>query len=308
VTERIRVGVVGVGRWGRVHASKYATLQGAELVGVVDIRKERARAVATLFGARPYYHHLELLGKVDAVSVATPTTTHYQIAKDFLEAGVDVLLEKPMASTLQEARELEELASRQGLILQIGHLERFNGAVADLDGRIDGLEHVEAYRLSPFSGRGTDVNVVLDLMIHDLDLLLYLAPMEVKHIEAEGEQRLSSGVDVARARIWTKGGWRVELVSSRVASRKVRKMVLHRAEGTLQLDFLRHRFSLQGRDGTLEGGSPRDSLREEISSFLESVRRREPPVVRASDGRRALELALMISDLVEGRCLREDGS
>lgn len=307
MTERVRVGVVGVGYWGRLHASKYVTFEGVELVGVVDIREERAQAVATLFGTKPYYHHQELLGKVDAVSVVTPTTTHYQIAKDFLEAGVDVLLEKPMASTLKEARELEELASRQGLILQIGHLERFNGAVADLDGRIDGLQRVEAYRLSPFTGRGMDVNVVLDLMIHDLDLLLHLAPLEVKRIEAEGQRRLGSGVDVARARIWTKGGWRVELVSSRVASRKVRKMVLHGAEGTLQLDFLRHRFSLQGRDGTTEGGSPKDSLREEISSFLQSVRRRQPPVVRASDGRRALELALMISDLIEGRC-RDDGS
>lgn len=299
---KVRVGVIGVGRWGRLHVSKYATLQGVELVGVVDIRKERADEVASTFNTYPFYHHGELLGEVEAVSIATPTVTHFAIAKDFLEAGADVLLEKPMASNLQEATELEELAERTGRILQIGHLERFNGALQGLNGFPTPPLRVRVWRLSPYTGRSTDVDVVLDLMIHDLDLLLHLLPLEVQEIEAEGERVRGPSADVVRARIRTKQGWEVELVSSRVATERVRKMVIYRPGEETVIDLLEHRFTLKRGEEATTGGGPRDALRYEIEAFLDSVRERRPPVVSGSDGRRALELALRISDLVGSRC------
>ncbi len=304
MTRRLRVAVVGVGRWGRLHASKYAALDGVELVGVVDIKRERAEEVASRLGTRPFYNHLELIGEVDAVSVATPTVTHYSIAKDFLEAGVDVLLEKPMAASLHEATELEELATSRGLVLQIGHLERFNGALQGLNGFLLTPSRVQCWRLSPYTGRSTDVDVVLDLMIHDLDLLFHLLGMEIEHVEAEGERLKGPSADVVRARIRTKGGWWAELVSSRVSQQKVRKMVLHQPEGELSLDLLEHRFALKRGQEVSAGGAPRDALLEEIRSFLDSVRNRRPPAVSGLDGRRALEAALRISDLVESRCLQ----
>lgn len=299
--ERVRVAVVGVGRWGRLHAEKFASMRGAELIGVVDIVPERARLVASALGTRPYFDYRELLGKVDAVSIVTPTNTHYEIAKAFLEAKVDVFLEKPMTQALTEAHQLGELSRKGDLILQVGHLERFNGALFGIDGFLKDPERVRAVRLSPFSERSLDVDVVLDLMIHDIDLLCHLLDLKVRTLEAEGKRVKSPLADEVQVTIWTEDGRKVELVASRVAPEKVRSITFFQPHGQLTLDLLRHRFVFKGNGTLREGGSLRDSLREELSSFLESVRNRRPPVVGPSDGIRALEVALSISEAVHSQ-------
>ena len=308
---RIRVGVVGVGRWGRLHARKYSSIPEVELVAVVDINRERAEEVASEVGSRPYYHHHEILGKVDAVSIATPTYTHYTIAKDFLEEGVDVLLEKPMATTPHEAKELEELASRKGLILQIGHLERFNGAVEALDGFLSFPLSVESWRMAPCDGRGTDVSVVLDLMIHDIDLLLHLVPLEIERVEAQGTAVFTPLPDVAQANLRFSGGCVANLFASRVAPEKVRKMLIHQPGAHLVVDFVKQRLWVARKGGGVrleEKGGQRDSRYAEIETFLRCVRRRIPPLVSAADGRRALEIATEILRVMERECEVDDGS
>lgn len=299
--ERVRVGVVGVGRWGRLHAEKFSSLPDAELVGVVDIDPEKARAVATAFSTQAYTDPEELLGRVEAVSIATPTVTHYPIARMFLQAGVDVFLEKPMTETLQQARELEALSLSRGLILQIGHLERFNGAIAEAKGIIGNPRRIRAVRLSPFPERSLDVDVVLDLMIHDIDLLCHLLGLRVKALQVEGKSVRTPWTDEARVLIETEDGRIVELLASRVAPTKVRTITFHENGRELNLDLLRHRFTLIEKERTFEGGTPRDSLREELAAFLRSVRERTPPTVGPSDGIRALELALRISEAIQDR-------
>lgn len=299
--ERVRVAVIGVGRWGWLHAEKFALLPGAELVGVVDVDRERAQAAAAAFGAKAYSEVSELLGRVDAVSIATPTSTHYAIAKEMLEAGVDVFLEKPMTQTLEEARELEALSRSKGLILQVGHLERFNGALEGALGLIGDPRRVRARRISPFPERSLDVDVVLDLMIHDIDLLLHLLDLRVKALEVEGRKVKTPWADEARVVMETEDGRTVELIASRVASDKVREIAFSEDGRELTLDLLRHRFTLREGRRVLQGGVPRDSLREELSAFLESVRERTPARVGPSDGIRALELALRISEAIRSR-------
>jgi hypothetical protein len=170
--EKIKVGVVGVGYFGQFHAEKYAKIEGVELVGVVDINTSRARDIAKRYRTQPFDHYADLFNKVQAVSIAAPTSFHYSMAKDFFLQGIDVLLEKPISNTLEEADELIRLAASKGLIFQVGHLERFNGALSGLMGGVPHPWFIESHRLGPFSGRGADVDVVLDLMIHDIDFIL----------------------------------------------------------------------------------------------------------------------------------------
>ncbi|MBI5233106.1 MAG: Gfo/Idh/MocA family oxidoreductase, partial [Deltaproteobacteria bacterium] len=173
-TKRIRVGVIGAGYLGRFHVEKYSRLDSAELVGVVDTDRQRADAISAMFAVKPYGSYTDILDKVDAVSIVTPTETHFEIAKAFLSRGVDVLLEKPMTTTVVEADVLIGLAQKSGAIFQIGHLERFNAAVVALNSRLTTPMFIDVHRLSPFPERNTDVDVVLDLMIHDIDIILNL--------------------------------------------------------------------------------------------------------------------------------------
>ena len=305
----MRIGVVGVGQWGRLHAQKCSQMEGVELVGVVDIEKGRSEEVASEVGCRPYYHHHDLLGKVEAVSIATPTPSHYAIAKDFLQEGVDVLLEKPMTTTLNEAKELESIAKKKGLILQIGHLERFNGAMEALDGLSLSPLYVDVCRMAPFCPRGTDVSVVLDLMIHDLDILLHLIPSPLREIRATGSTFFTPLGDVAHVQLEFENGCLANLLASRVAPQRVRRMIIHQRDSYLHIDFLEQRlWIVQGRRWE-ERGRPQDALEFELRSFLRSVRERRPPLVGAKEGRRALEVALKIIEEIErGWESRGDGS
>jgi len=309
--KKIRVGVVGVGYLGQFHAEKYANMEGVELAGVVDIDAPRAKEIAKRCRVQSFFHHSHLFGKVQAVSIAVPTLLHYPITKDFFLQGIDVLLEKPISQTLEEADELIGLAESKGLIFQVGHLERFNGALSALQGMVQSPLYIESHRLSPFPGRGTDVNVVLDLMIHDIDILLSLVNSKVKEIDAVGIPILTPHSDIANARIEFENGCRANVTASRVSKEKIRRTRIFLPNGTLSIDYLIQKVSLTKRvDDPIKHKIPEivteeipvtkvDSLEAEIHSFLQSVRDRKRVRVSGWDGKRALEVALQIIQKID---------
>jgi len=310
---KIRVGVVGVGYLGQFHAEKYSNMEGVELVGVVDIDSTRAKEIAKRCRTQPFFHHARLFGKVQAVSIAVPTLLHYSITKDFFLQGIDVLLEKPISQTLEEADELIGLAESKGLIFQVGHLERFNGALSALEGIVQSPLYIESHRLNPFPGRGVDVNVVLDLMIHDIDIVLSLVNSKVKQIDAMGIPMLTLHSDIANARIEFENGCIANLTASRVSKEKTRRTRLFLPNGILSINYLTQRVSFSKRvDHPREHKTPEilteeipvikvDSLEAEIHSFLQCVRDRNRACVSGWDGKRALDVALQIIQKIEER-------
>jgi predicted dehydrogenase len=304
--KKIKVGVVGVGYFGQFHAEKYAKIEDVALVGVVDADASRAKDIAKRYRTQPFFHYADLFQKVQAVSIAVPTPFHYSITKECFLQGMDVLLEKPISSTLEEADELIRLAESKGLIFQIGHLERFNGALSTIEGKVQHPWFIESHRLGPFSGRGTDVDVVLDLMIHDLDILLSLVSSTVKQFQAVGFPVLTHTSDIAHARIEFENGCIASLTANRVSEEKARKTLVLQPDGILSIDYLLQKLSfskkvvLPGEKKMPEMVTEEipvrkiDLLETEIHSFLQSVRNRKRPQVSGTDGRRALELALRI--------------
>jgi predicted dehydrogenase len=315
--KKIKVGVVGVGYFGQFHAEKYAKIEDVALVGVVDADASRAKEIAKRYRTQPFFHYADLFQKVQAVSIAVPTPFHYSITKECFLQGIDVLLEKPISSTLEEADELIRLAESKGLIFQIGHLERFNGALSTIEGKVQHPLFIESHRLGPFSGRGTDVDVVLDLMIHDLDILLSLVSSTVKQFQAVGFPVLTHTSDIANARIEFENGCIASLTANRVSEEKARKTRVIQPDGILSIDYLLQKLSfskrvvLPGKKKMPEMVTEEipvrkiDLLETQIHSFLQSVRNRNRPQVSGTDGRRALELALriiqQIGDLNEKR-------
>ena len=309
--EKIKVGVVGVGYFGKFHAEKYAKIKEVELVGVVDVDTSRAKEIAKRYRTQPFNHHADLFNKVQAVSIAVPTPFHYSMTKDFFLQGIDVLLEKPISNTLEEADELIELAESKDLIFQVGHLERFNGALSGLEGRVQHPWFIESHRLGPFSGRGTEVDVVLDLMVHDIDILLSLVNSKVKQFQAVGIPILTHTSDVANARIEFENGCTASLTASRVSNEKIRKTWIFQTDGILSIDYLSQTLSLSKKGVPLEKEKiPEmvteeipvqkiDLLEAEIYSFLQSVRDRKKARVSGGDGKQALELALQIIQKID---------
>jgi predicted dehydrogenase len=309
--EKIKVGVVGVGYFGKFHAEKYAKIKEVELVGVVDVDTSRAKEIAKRYRTQPFNHHADLFNKVQAVSIAVPTPFHYSMTKDFFLQGIDVLLEKPISNTLEEADELIELAESKDLIFQVGHLERFNGALSGLEGRVQHPWFIESHRLGPFSGRGTEVDVVLDLMVHDIDILLSLVNSKVKQFQAVGIPILTHTSDVANARIEFENGCTASLTASRVSNEKIRKTWIFQTDGILSIDYLSQTLSLSKKGVPLEKEKiPEmvteeipvqkiDLLEAEIHSFLQNVRDRKKARVSGRDGKRALELALQIIQKID---------
>ncbi len=309
--EKIRVGVVGAGYFGQFHIEKYLKMEGVELVGVADIDPARCHQIARRYAVQTYTHHSGLLGKVQSVSIATPTPFHHTIAKTFLLQGVDVLLEKPIASTLKEADDLIALAEANHCVLQIGHLERFNGAFLAVEEMISHPVFIQSQRLSPFSGRGTDVNVVLDLMVHDIDIALHLIQSEIKEIDATGISILTSSADVALAHLTFENGSRANLIASRVSQEKVRQTRIFQTDGTITIDYLSQTAHLSkkraqpGKSEIFEMGLEEipvertDLLEAEIRSFLQSVRDRKAPKVSGLEGRKVLEVALTVIHQME---------
>ena len=306
----LRAAVIGAGRLGTLHARKYAAISGIKLAHVVDLDAARAQAVAMEVGATPLADYRTLAGKVDLVTVASPGVTHHEIASAMLKSGIDVLLEKPMAETLVQARELAGLASTSGRILQIGLLERFNPAVVHLHSIVKNPRFVECHRLAPFTERGTDVDVVLDLMVHDLDVILSVAPSEVASLEAVGVAILTDRIDLANARIRFQSGLIANLVSSRVSPRRERKIRFFQPDAYLSVDYEARSIQVYRKTPPARGAQfptisaeqidfgEGDPLADEVNAFVAAVRSRSAPAVSAKDGLRVMELTERIKEVM----------
>jgi predicted dehydrogenase len=305
---KLRVGVIGVGHLGQHHARLYATLPGSTLVGVTDHDPKRAQTVADKHAVRIYPDVAALLSQVDAVSIAVPTSAHHAVAKLCLNAGVHVLVEKPITVTLAEATELIDLARRQGCILQVGHIERFNPAIRAVRAAIDKPGFIECHRLSPFGERGTDVDVVLDLMIHDLDMVLSFKPGAVEEVRAAGVPVLSPTIDIANARIAFTGGCVANFTASRVSTTRMRKLRLFQRDAYLSVDyqarqaaFLRRQLGTNQRPEIfMEPAKTTDDepLKLELEAFLHAIASKTPPLVTGEDGAAALALAHQVLESI----------
>lgn len=304
---RIRAGVVGVGYLGRFHAQKYARLNDVRLVGVVDIDAARAGEIARECQTSAYVDYRALFGEVDCVSIAVPTQLHQRIAQDFLSHGIDVLVEKPLAATGAEGRQLVDLACAHDRILQVGHLERFNPALRSLAGILTAPRFIECQRVAPFLERGTDVDVVRDLMIHDLDVILSLVRSPVVSREAFGVPVLTDEPDIANVRLRFASGCIANITASRVALKRERKMRVFQTDTYLVVDYGAKDIRICRRQPAADAAGPQlsleerkvdgdDALEEEIKAFVRSVRDRSTPLVSGSDGLQALEEAERIVD------------
>ncbi len=308
--QKIRAAVIGVGYLGRFHAQKYAQAEGCELVAVADSRPEACEPLAAELKTRAVTDYRSLLGKVDAVSIATPTPAHFAIARDFLEAGAHVLVEKPITDTPAEARELIALAARRERVLQVGHLERFNSAILAAVPYLKSPNFVECNRMAPYRERGTDVNVVLDLMIHDIDIVQTIVGAPIAAIDAVGTPVFSEEIDIANARIRFSNGCVANTTASRVSVKTERKLRIFEDDAYLSLDLqqkiltvIRKRAAADGPGPlpvTIEEQSlePGDALKAEIDSFLECARSGRSPVVSGEAGLTALETAIRITEQV----------
>ncbi len=322
MTKKIRTAVVGVGRLGGFHAEKYASLDSADLVGVSDTDSARAGEVARKLGVRSFTDYRDLIPLVDAVSIATPTESHLEIGRDFLDAGVHVLVEKPIAMDSQEAEAFVEAARASGALLQVGHLERFNPAITALGGRVRRPLFIESYRLSPFPARSTDIDVILDLMIHDIDIILNLVNEEIVDIKAMGIPVITRHVDMANARLRFAGGCVANVTASRVSRERARSIRLFQSDSIISIDYAAQHIYItraEGKDGGADDGGPgrlidedmeiekKDSLLEEIRSFVDSCIEGTTPLVSGEAGKRALEVAERIQASVRESMARFSG-
>ena len=308
VMELLRVGVIGVGYLGVHHARIYKALRGVNLVGLCDTDPAKAR-LARKFRTVFYPNHQALFGQVDAVSIVVPTQGHFQIAKEFLEQGVHVLIEKPMTETVEEADRLLRLARQKELLIQVGHVERFNRAIDTLHTIFKTPLFIEAHRLAPFRTRGTEVGVIQDLMIHDIDIVLYLVKSPVEWIDAAGVHALTPYTDIANVRINFQNGAVANLTASRITSKFLRKIRIFGDDAYVSLNYLKQKADLYRK----EGGKIRhqriaipkeEPLRRELEAFVTAVKTREKPLVSGEDGREALKVALEVERLIQERLAR----
>ncbi len=302
---KIRIGVIGVGYLGRFHSQKYAAMDDVELVGVADVDQERAEAVAGECSTVAYTDYLALLDTVDAVSIVVPTIYHHAVATACLDRGIDILLEKPMTTTLEEADELICLAEEKKLILQVGHLERFNPAVIAMQPLLNNPLFIEAHRLSVFKNRGTDVDVILDLMIHDIDIILSIIDSPIKDIHTVGAPVITPLTDIANARIVFENGCTANVTVSRISMDNMRRMRIFQPGKYLSVDFSKKEVMAiklkQGNANALplpdiskHGFTEQDVLELELTEFVSNVRNRSKPTVSGVEGRRALDVALRV--------------
>jgi predicted dehydrogenase len=306
----MRTAVIGVGYLGRFHAQKYRTIAGSTLIGIVDPSASARASVGEELGVPAHEDHRELLGKVDAVSIVTPTPLHYSVACEFLEAGAHVLVEKPMTATVAEGERLIEAARRAGRILQVGHLERFNAAVLALKPMLGVPRFLESARLAPFKHRGTDVDVVLDLMIHDIDLILSVVGSPVVAVDAIGTSVFSQEIDIANARLRFANGCVANATASRVSLKTERRLRLFQDDAYVSVDLHQKVLTVIRKTGAVSAdGMPQvdiretsyeqgDALKAEIEAFLQAASSGSPPVVSGEDGLAALRVAVSITEQV----------
>jgi len=302
----VRIAVVGVGYLGRHHARILSSLPGARLTAVVDTNAARAHDVAAASGTRPLTDFRDLLGNVDAVTLAVPTDLHREIALPFLTAGVHVLVEKPMARSLAEADDMIQTAAKTGAILAVGQTERFNPAVIAARPVLSDPRFIEVHRLGTFPERSLDIDVVFDLMIHDVDIVLSLVNAEVEAIEAVGVPVLTGRVDIANARLTFSNGCIANLTASRISRDRVRKIRFFQPMAYVSIDYSAQKLEVfrlvkgEGPVPAIEGGEVtvenEEPLKRELADFVEAIRMRRPPTVTGQDGRRALALAQRIAD------------
>ena len=308
---RLRCAVVGAGYLGRFHAQKYAALADCELVGIADPSPEARERLRAELGVAGTADHRELLGQVDAVSIATPTVLHHEVARDFLSSGAHVLVEKPITATAEQARELIALAAGRRLVLQVGHLERFNPVILAVADELSNPRFIESNRLAPFKPRGTDVSVVLDLMIHDIDLIGHIVRSPIASIDAIGAPVFTDEIDIANARMRFANGCVADVTASRISLKAVRKLRVFQADAYLSIDLQQKILTVIRKKDAAPVESPAqvsieeesfeqgDALLAEIEAFLRSIRGKTAPVVTGEDGLRALETAMQITALVQ---------
>jgi hypothetical protein len=306
----IRAAVIGAGYLGRFHAQKWKVMPGCDLVAIADPTSTARESVGAELGVEAVSDWRELLGRVDAVSIVTPTPLHHGIARACLEAGIHVLVEKPITTTVEEATDLIEVAERVGRVLQVGHLERFNEAVRAIEGLVAAPRFIESSRLAPFKQRGTDVSVVLDLMIHDIDLIQSIVGSPIADIDAIGTRVFSDDIDIANARIRFESGCVANVTASRVSLKTERKLRIFDDERYVSVDLGQKVLTVIRKGGApTKDGMPQvvidersyeqgDALKAEIEAFAESIRSGKPPLVGGREGRDALGTAIRIAQLV----------
>lgn len=317
---RPRTAVVGLGYFGRFHARHHAANPDCDLVAVCDVDRARAEAVAAEFGGAAETDHRALIGRVDGVSITVPTSLHFQVARDFIEAGVHVLIEKPITDDIASADRLVAMAEDRGVVLQVGHIERFSAAFKALSGKVTRPLFIESRRISPWKPRATDVDVVLDLMIHDIDLVLGLVGAPVESVQALGAPVLNASEDIANARLTFDNGAVADITASRIASKTERQIRLFQPDSYMVCDFVAHSLTRLTRNGdpATDGADaivaeswdiPReDSLANEIAEFVDCIRHGRRPTVDGRVGREALGVATRITESIRNHRARVEAN
>lgn len=309
---RLRLGVVGVGYAGELHAQKYASMEDIDLVGLADIDFERAKDVAQKYNTKAYSSHTELLPHVDGLSLAVPTISHFEVGHDILTHGTHLLVEKPITLNLGDAERLIDIARKNNTILQIGHIERFNPAVVKMESLLSKPIFIESHRLNVFTNRGTDVDVVLDLMIHDLDIVLHLVNSEIKEIDAVGMPVMGDKIDIANVRIIFTNGTVANLTASRVSNESLRMIRIFQPDSCISVDYGKRKIGVTQLKGDRKGLTDRspiihredrfpdsDPMADQIRSFVEAIKMGAGPKVSGVDGKRALAVALCVVDQIK---------
>lgn len=301
--------VIGAGKLGLRHAEKYAKMAGVELVGICDVRTDRAEEAAKKYKSRAFTDFRQLIGLVDAASIVVPSPDHHAVSKPFLEKGVHLLIEKPLTLTLADADDLLRLADEKKCLVQVGHIERFNSAIRAMKSVIKNPRFIEAHRLGPYDPRVVDTGVTLDLMIHDLDIVLDLVGTKVKSVDAAGAAILSATEDIANARIRFENGCVANLTASRVTPEVVRRIRIFQDDAYLSLDYVNQEAQIYTRaDGKIHHKridiAKADALQEELNDFVRCVRSGERPLVSGDVARRALEVALDVTQQIASPAAR----
>ena len=311
MSQLLKVAVVGVGHLGKWHADKYAAAADCELVAVVDTNIENARDIAQKHGADAYSDYRDIIPLVDAISLVVPTSLHYKIAREFLEAGIHCLIEKPVTESITEAETLIEIARDNKLVLQVGHIERFNSVMIGIVERLDKPRFIESTRLAPFTTRATDVSVILDLMIHDIDIILDLIDSPIRRISASGISVLSDTIDIANARIEFENHCVANVTASRISRKRERKLRIFQKNTYLSADLQDKLLAVNCKSETDNEEGYRDirheehhfedndALNLEVLDFIDAIKTGGRPKVDGQDGKRALETAIAITTQIK---------
>ena len=311
MSQTLKIAVIGVGHLGKWHADKYAASPDCDLLAVVDNNPKNAEQIAQKHGTRAVSDYHDILSQVDAVSLAVPTSLHYKIARDILEAGIHCLIEKPITETIEEASTLIEIAQKNRLVLQVGHIVRFNSVMMDIGELLKEPQFIESTRLAPFTSRSTDISVILDLMIHDIDIILNLIDSPVKHISASGLSVLSDSIDIANARIEFENECVANVTASRISQKHEQKLRIFQKDMYISADLLKKILSINRKGKTdNEAGfknitheersyGDNDALNLEIQDFIAAIKNGRRPKVNGEDGKRALETAIEITSQIK---------